>query len=457
MLFNSWEFLIFFPLITVIYFLLPKKFRNPVLLAASCYFYMSYIPVYIFILFFLITLDFTLGIIIESAPKGKKYHWLVLSIAANVFTLLFFKYFDFFTGHSILLPIGLSFHTLQSMSYVIEVARGRQKAERNYLTYSLFVMFYPQLVAGPIERPQTLLKQFYDDHKFELNRVLSGATLMLVGFYKKVVIADYISVLVDPVFKNPSLSSGTDILLAGIVFPVQIYCDFSGYSDIARGAAKIMGFELSLNFNQPFNALNITELWNRWHISLYSWFRDYVYIPLGGSQRSNLVTCFNMLLVFLLSGLWHGTGWGFIVWAELNGVMVTILYFTADFRKTKSIFQNKILSIAATYLFFSFTAIFFRSPSIGQSFDMVSRLLTGGAPTVASVFNVMLTLALIFSLESIHFFERNELNIKLALTSSASWLRWSIYYVCTVSFLLLTYLSLTNQNVIDQPFIYFQF
>jgi D-alanyl-lipoteichoic acid acyltransferase DltB (MBOAT superfamily) len=457
MLFNSWEFLIFFPLITAIYFLLPKKFRNPVLLAASCYFYMSYIPVYIFILFFLITLDFTLGIIIESAPKEKKYHWLVLSIAANVFTLLFFKYFDFLTGHSILLPIGLSFHTLQSMSYVIEVARGRQKAERNYLTYSLFVMFYPQLVAGPIERPQTLLKQFYDDHKFELNRVLSGATLMLIGFYKKVVIADYISVLVDPVFKNPSLSSGTDILLAGIVFPVQIYCDFSGYSDIARGAAKIMGFELSLNFNQPFNALNITELWNRWHISLYSWFRDYVYIPLGGSQRSNLVTCFNMLLVFLLSGLWHGTGWGFIVWAELNGVMVTILYFTADFRKTKSIFQNKILSIAATYLFFSFTAIFFRSPSIGQSFDMVSRLLTGGAPTVASVFNVMLTLALIFSLESIHFFERNELNIKLALTSSASWLRWSIYYVCTVSFLLLTYLSLTNQNVIDQPFIYFQF
>lgn len=456
MLFNSWEFLVFFPIVTLLYFLLPQRFRNPLLLAASCFFYVSYIPVYILVLFFLIVLDYGLGLIIESSPQNRKKDWLFFSIAANVLTLIGFKYFDFFSGRHILLPIGLSFHTMQSMSYVIEVSRGTQKAERNFLTYALYVMFFPQLIAGPIERPQALLKQFYEVHKFDLKRILSGFQLMLFGFYKKVVIADYISVLVNPVFKNPVQSSGTDFVIAAVTFSMQIFCDFSGYSDIARGAARVMGFELSQNFDQPFGATNLSDLWKRWHMTLTSWFRDYVYIPLGGSRNSSLRTFFNIMLVFLLSGLWHGTGWTFIVWAELNGLMTAIIYFVSRFGWVRFNLKSTALGVIATYLYFSFAGIFFRSSTMEDALFIVSRLFSGGAPTFANTFNITLAIGLIVSLEMIHYVQRNFQSIKSKL-ANRTWERWTVYYVFAVFLFVLTYLSLTNQNELDQPFIYFQF
>ena len=454
MLFNSWAFLAFFPLVVIVYFLLPQRFRNVFLLVVSCLFYMSYIPAYIFILFFLIVLDYGLGLLIESSDRDKKKSWMFFSIAANVLALLGFKYFDFFSGRHILLPIGLSFHTMQSMSYVIEVSREKQNAERNFLTYALYVMFFPQLIAGPIERPQNLLKQFYDVHKFEIKRVLSGIQLMIFGFYKKVVIADCISALVNPVFENPMQSSGTDFVIAAATFSMQIYCDFSGYSDIARGAARVLGFELSQNFTQPFGATNIAALWKRWHITLTSWFRDYVYIPLGGSRTSSLKTFLNIMLVFLLSGLWHGTGLTYIVWAELNGLAVAFLYFVPRFGWLK--LRSTALGVILTYLYFSFTLIFFRSSTMDDALYIVSRLFSGGSATVANTYNIALTIGLIFSLETIHFVQRNFQSIKSKLADS-TWQRWTVYYVFTVLFFVLTFLSVANQNEMDQPFIYFQF
>lgn len=456
MLFNSWSFLIFFPVVTALYFWLPPRYRNFFLLTASCFFYMSYIPQYILILFFLITLDYSLALVIESAPQNKKKNWLVISIAANVLTLLGFKYFGFFTGHEILLPVGLSFHTMQSMSCVIEVSRGRQKAERNYLTYALYVMFFPQLVAGPIERPQNLMNQFYEVHQLDLKRMWSGLVLMLFGFYKKVVVADYISVLINPVYKNPLQSSGTDFLLAALTFSVQLYCDFSGYSDIARGAARILGFELSENFNQPFRASNLADLWRRWHMTLTGWFRDYVYIPLGGGRQAFLKTFFNIMLVFVLSGLWHGTGWNFIVMGALNGLMVALLYFMAHYEWWRENFNCKTSGVILTFLYFSLTMIFFRSANLDDALYAVSHLFAGGPATVANTFNTSLAVALILSLEILHFLQRNAEGVKSVLAEK-SWPKWLAYYAFAAVFIVLTYLSLTNQNGVDQPFIYFQF
>ncbi len=415
---------------------------------------MKYIPEYIFILLFLIVLDYSLALLIESSPRKK--HWLIFSIGANVLTLIGFKYFNFFTGYSILLPIGLSFHTLQSMSYVIEVTRGRQKAERNFITYALYVMFYPQLVAGPIERPQNLLKQFYDVHHFEVKRVASGLLLMLVGFYKKIVIADYIAQLVNPVFSSPAQSSGTDCIIAALAFAIQLYCDFSGYSDIARGCARVMGFELSLNFDHPFNSTNLAEFWRRWHMSLTGWFRDYVYIPLGGSRKSALRTFFNIMLVFILSGLWHGTGLTFTVWAALNGLIVAYLHFQSRFGWFNLKIKSKWFGVVLTYVYFSFTLIFFRSTSLEDSLIVVSRLFSGGAPTFANSFNMIMAAGLILSLEIIQFVQRNYTSIQQKL-SGRTWQRWTLYYVATVLLFVLTYLSVTHQNEMDQPFIYFQF
>lgn len=456
MLFNSWAFFIFFPTVVALYFLLPLRFRNFFLLVASCVFYMSYIPQYILILFFLITLDYILGLVIEGVPQNKKKAWLVLSIAANVLTLLGFKYSGFFAGHEILLPIGLSFHTMQSMSYVIEVSCGRQTAERNYLTYALYVMFFPQLVAGPIERPQKLLPQFHEVHQFDLKRVKSGLILMLLGLYKKVVISNFISVLINPVYKNPLQSSGTDFLLAALTFSIQLYCDFSGYSDIARGAARVLGFELSENFNQPFRSSNLADLWRRWHMTLTGWFRDYVYIPLGGNRHFFLKTFFNIMLVFILSGLWHGTGLNFIMMGALNGLMVALLYFMSRYEWWRSHFNCRYLGTALTFLYFSLTMIFFRSANLNDALYIVSHLFDGGPATVAQAPNIALTVALILSLEALHLLQRNADHLKSFLANK-SWLKWAVYYVFAVSFIVLTYLSVTNQNGLDQPFIYFQF
>ncbi|MEO6135767.1 MAG: MBOAT family O-acyltransferase, partial [Ginsengibacter sp.] len=301
---------------------------------------MAFVPVYIFILFFTIIIDYIAGIVIENSNNKKRKTFLVLSIIANVGVLAFFKYYNFFTDNfndllyslnihtysvpilDIILPIGLSFHTFQAMSYTIEVYRGKQKAERHFGIYSLYVMFYPQLVAGPIERPQNLIHQFKEKHSFSSQNLLDGLRLMLWGFFKKLVIADRLSQYVDIVYNNPNDYHYLNLIIATILFSIQIYCDFSGYSDIAIGAAKSMGFHLMTNFNRPYFSKNIQEFWKRWHISLSTWFKDYLYISLGGNRVGIKRMYLNVAIVFLLSGFWHGANWTYIIWGALHTVFI---------------------------------------------------------------------------------------------------------------------------------------
>jgi alginate O-acetyltransferase complex protein AlgI len=338
MLFNSLSFLIFFLVVSSLYFALPHRFRWILLLGASCFFYMCFIPIYILILAATIAVDYAAGILIERTPdQARKKAYLLTSIVSVCAILFVFKYFNFFNNNlaalakvlhwnypmktlRLILPIGLSFHTFQSLSYVFEVYRGRQRAEKHFGLYSLYVMYFPQLVAGPIERPQNLLHQFREVKRFDWERFWNGASLSLWGLFKKVVVADSLAIYTDTIYNNSRQHTGTSLLLATYFFAIQIYCDFSGYSDIARGISRIYGIELMKNFETPYFAKSISEFWARWHISLSTWFRDYVYIPLGGNRVPLARNMFNIGLVFLISGLWHGANWTFVIWGALHGM-----------------------------------------------------------------------------------------------------------------------------------------
>lgn len=343
MLFNSLQFFYFFIIVSGFYFILPHRFRWILLLIASCYFYMYFIPVYIIILFFTILIDYGVGIWLEKTKEQqKKKNILLLSIVANIGILAFFKYYNFFIDNinilfstaglninpikhwEIILPIGLSFHTFQALSYTIEVYRGNFKAEKHLGIYALYVMYYPQLVAGPIERPQNILPQFHKIQHWEWSRISAGLQLMLWGLFKKVVIADRLSIYVDDIYKNYLTAGVYEVIFASVLFSIQIYCDFSGYSDIALGSSRVMGIKLMQNFNRPYAATSISGFWSRWHISLSTWFKDYVYIPLGGNRVSNIKWIINIIIVFLLSGFWHGASWTFVIWGLLHALYTLI-------------------------------------------------------------------------------------------------------------------------------------
>ncbi|HEX8530951.1 MAG TPA: MBOAT family O-acyltransferase, partial [Cytophagales bacterium] len=319
MLFNSLAYLLFFPAVTLLYFLLPHRWRWVHLLLASCFFYAAFVPAYLLVLGFTIGVDYAAGLLIARARGRRRAAWLALSLIANVGVLAAFKYYNFVAGNmndllhalvgqppalpllDVLLPIGLSFHTFQAMSYTIEVYRGRQPAERHPGIYALYVLFFPQLVAGPIERPQGLLPQFRERHPFRSDDATAGLRLILWGMFKKVVIADRLALFTDPVFNDPRSYSPVVLWLAAFFFSFQIFCDFSGYSDIAVGSARVLGFRLMQNFDRPYAARTVAGFWTRWHISLSSWLRDYVYIPLGGNRVPAARWCFNIGVVFLLS------------------------------------------------------------------------------------------------------------------------------------------------------------
>ena len=400
MLFNSVQFLIFFPIVTITYFLIPFRFRWLFLLAASCLFYMAFIPAYILILFVLILIDYFMAIWIEEAPGIKKKHFLIVSIFATCIALFVFKYFNFFSANcqvlahlirwnypigalQIVLPLGLSFHTFQSLAYVIEVYRGRQKAERHLGVYALYVMFYPQLVAGPIERPGNLLHQFYQKHSVNYERIVGGLKLMVWGLFKKVVIADRLAIFVNNAYGDPGHCLGITYVMATVFFAFQIYCDFSGYTDIAIGAAKVMGFELMKNFNRPYTSRSVAEFWRRWHISLSSWFRDYIYIPLGGNRVSNYRLYFNLFITFLLSGLWHGANWTYVIWGGLNGFYLVFAYLTRDLRSlirekvglTRHQGLLKMWQISTTFILICLSWVFFRAKSVGEAIGVLGNIM----------------------------------------------------------------------------------
>ena len=388
MVFNSLQFLVFFGIVTSAYFLLAHKYRWALLLAASCYFYMAFVPVYLGILGLTIVIDYFAGIYLERFQGGAKKIFLGCSLLANLGVLAIFKYYFFFTDNvnalsnyfsipihfpvlNFLLPIGLSFHTFQAMSYTIEVYRGKQKAERNFGIYSLYVMFYPQLVAGPIERPQNLIHQFYEVHVWDTARVKLGLLQMMQGFFKKVVIADRLAMVVDPAYANLSNQSSLNLIIASIFYSFQIYCDFSGYSDIAIGASKVMGFKLMNNFNAPYTAKSIPDFWRRWHISLSTWFKDYVYFSLGGNRVSVPRWYINIMIVFILSGFWHGASWNFVIWGALHGLF-QLMGLTLN-RIFPNLAADEQKSAAGVWMYRLFTFllvtiawVFFRIPKFGD-------------------------------------------------------------------------------------------
>jgi D-alanyl-lipoteichoic acid acyltransferase DltB (MBOAT superfamily) len=415
MLFNSFAFLLFFPVVTITYFLIPHRFRWALLLSASCFFYMAFIPKYILILGVTILVDYLAGIGLEKL-EGPKRRWLLLaSILTNIGMLAFFKYFNFANENlaalagflhwnypvqtlSIILPIGLSFHTFQSLSYTIEVYRGNQKAERHLGYLALYVMYYPQLVAGPIERPQNILHQLHTEHKFEYQRVADGLKWMAWGMFKKVVIADRMLLFVNPVYEDPTKYHGPALVLATLAFAIQIYCDFSGYSDIALGSAQVMGVKLMKNFDHPYFARSISEFWRRWHISLSTWFRDYLYIPLGGNRVTRPRWAFNLLLTFLVSGLWHGANWTYVIWGLLHGFYFVISALTESSRGSLSALigldrwprLQAALSTLTTFSLVTFAWIFFRATSLADALYISGHLARGWRPFLRDSWGMLL-------------------------------------------------------------------
>lgn len=392
MLFNSLEFLIFYPVVTAGYFLAAARWRWAWLLAASCYFYMAFVPAYLLILAFTILVDYWAGLAIEASSGARRRTILLASIAANVGVLAFFKYFNFLDANlswllgrfgaanpipalDILLPIGLSFHTFQSLSYTIEVYRGRQKAERRLGLFALYVMFYPQLVAGPIERPQNLLHQLAERHAFDPGLLREGLTLMLWGLFKKVAVADRLAPMVGRVFDRPDSYAGHPILLATFFFAFQIYLDFSAYSDIAQGAARTMGIRLMDNFDCPYLSRSVTEFWKRWHISLSTWFRDYVYLPLGGARVAAPRWAANAMITFLLSGLWHGANWTFVLWGGLNGAYLVAERFLLGGRPdaARETAARDWPRVALTFSLVGLSWIFFRAATASDALFFVGR------------------------------------------------------------------------------------
>ena len=465
MLFNSFNYLVFFVLVWVVFWFLlkdKKRLQQIFLLVASCYFYMFFIPKYILILGGTILVDYCAGIALEKQKNDQKRTYILwMSVLVTCLILFVFKYFNFFSENiahlaqffggecsigwlSWALPIGLSFHTFQSLSYVIEVYYKRQKAEHNFLTYSLYVMYFPQLVAGPIERPANLLDQLNKGFQFNNSLAHDGMRMILWGLFKKVVIADQCAQIVNDTYADISGASGIDLWYAAILFSIQIYGDFSGYSDIARGCSQLFGIQLIRNFAFPYFSQSIAEFWSRWHTSLSSWFRDYVYIPMGGNRVSKVKQVRNVLVVFLLSGLWHGAAWTFILWGLLNGVFV-VLSSQISIQFT----QWKALKIFITFLITTTLWVFFRAENLSAALLQIDKMFFDwNISSIHTSINLKLWFVIIFFFVMEWFMRNKEHGMDIS-----NWklpYRYSLYFLV---YFLIFFLAVYPAN----QFIYFQF
>ena len=401
MLFNSLEFIVFFPIVVAAYFAINPRYRWILLLIASYYFYMCWNYKYIILIIFSTVIDYVAARGMYAAQKKSiKQFYLFGSLISNLGLLFFFKYFNFF-GENInaifsqlnifynvpvydfLLPVGISFYTFQTLSYTIDVYRESREPEYHFGKFALYVAFFPQLVAGPIERSSRLLPQFHQVFTFEYERIKNGIILMTWGFFKKVVIADRLSEYVNLVYNNPRDYGGFHDLIATFFFGSQIYCDFSGYSDIAIGSAMILGYDLMTNFRRPYLSTSIREFWSRWHISLSTWFRDYLYIPLGGNRVVKWRWYYNLFITFLISGLWHGANWTFVVWGALHGIYLVLAIITFKNREllaeklglTRFKGLHHFLNLSWTFILVYLAWIFFRANSISDAFLVIQNIL----------------------------------------------------------------------------------
>lgn len=485
MTFNSWEFLLFYPIVLLLYFVLPKKCKWPMLLIASYYFYMCYQAELVFLIAGTTLISWLASRRIEKTEKpGLRRFWLALTLVVCLGVLFFYKYFNFLSGSvtglvrlfggtpsdvtlNLILPVGISFYTFQTLSYVIDVYRGDIRTEKNFFFYALFVSFFPQLVAGPIERPDNLIPQLRETHTFERENALRGSVYMILGFFKKVVVADGLSVYVDAVYNNVAEATGPAVLLATVLFAVQIYCDFSGYTDIATGCARVMGIRLMKNFDHPYMATSVKEFWSRWHISLSSWLKDYLYIPLGGNRRGTARTYFNIMVVFLASGLWHGANWTYVVWGGLHGLYQCI--GRATWKTREKLLGRMHLDPAGglvtwlrrfnTFVLVTFSWLIFRASSLSDAGALLSRLFTDWAHPLGDVFAGMgfdLASALTAALSVVTLIAIDRLVVYGEKTdgSPALVLRGNFaYYVWIILF---CWGLLLSKNIMG-TFIYFQF
>ena len=495
MLFNSIDFIVFFPIVSLVYFLIPHKVRYLWLLAASYYFYMCWNPQYALLMLTSTCITFASGYMISRAAskgkEGRKKLWVALSFISNLAILFMFKYYYFAVINinrvleavgfqlitprlGILLPVGISFYTFQALSYTMDVYRNHVKVERNFLKYALFVSFFPQLVAGPIERSSNLLSQIHEKHSFDSKRVVRGLQLMLWGYFQKMVIADRAAYVVNAVYNSPEAasSSGLVVVLATVLFAFQIYCDFASYSNIAIGAAEVMGFRLMKNFDTPYFSRSVSEFWRRWHISLSTWFRDYLYIPLGGNRKGRVRKYINLMIVFLVSGLWHGASWNFVIWGGLNGLYQVVGEITAPVRTKlrarlsggRETFSSKLLSVLTTFALTCFSWIFFRANGTGEALILIRRMFSEFNPwifTDGTLFALGLDAADMFVLFAsllvlllVSVAKYKGMQLRQWFSGQGLWFRYTVYLAAIFSVLIFgVYGALFDAA----QFIYFQF
>lgn len=485
MLFNSYQFLLYFPVVCILYFVLPRKLKNPWLLLCSYFFYGLWNPAYLGLILCSTLTTYLCSLALHALEERGGDHavrnrkWIVaINLIFNLGILFVFKYYHLFAVTAsrlgvqmpelnVLLPVGISFYTFQSLGYTLDVYRGDVKAERNLMIYALFVSFFPQLVAGPIERTANLLPQFRQEHRFSYDAMRRGLLLMMWGFFMKLVIADRAALVVNHLY-NGEPTTGFLYLVATILFSFQIYGDFAGYSMIAIGAAEIMGFSLMRNFRQPYLSQSVSEFWRRWHISLSNWFRDYVYFPMGGSRVGTARVLFNLIVVFLLSGLWHGAAYTFILWGFLNGVYQAIerLTLSRDRHRVHT-GVHKMLRILLTYVLITLAWVPFRAQSIGQAFFVFGRIFSSSIiPTKAALIGQtlatyglgkweMVALAVgILILLLVDLLEDRRPGIAQRLETKPAWQRWPIYYALLFTILIFgVYGSASGVST----FLYFQF
>lgn len=508
MQFNSIHFMFFFPIVIALYFVAPKKLRNVCLLLASYYFYMSWNPGYAVLIGLSTVVTFICGIGIEAfkirtesgdahireKARGQKVSYILgIGLIVNFFILGMFKYGNFFLDSidtvmrlfhmnglqvrvDLLLPVGISFYTFQAVGYMIDVYNGRVRAEKNLITYALFVSFFPQLVAGPIERSENLLQQMRSVEKIKLwnaKRVTAGAILMIWGLFMKMVIADRIAVLVNTVFDQYRMYGSVELIAAAIGFSIQIYCDFASYSLIAIGSAKIMGFELMENFNTPYFAVSIRDFWSRWHISLSTWFRDYIYIPLGGNRKGRLRKAVNIMVVFLISGLWHGAAWKFVVWGGIHGfyqVMEDLLCapcirICEKWKVKTNCFSYRLLRMIVSFCMIVFAWIFFRADTITDALRFIKRIWEKQTPWI--LFNggiyelgldrvemniLFFSLLLLLLVDLVRYTKKQTIDV--FLMEQNIWFEWAV----VIGLILMLFVFGEYGAAFDaQQFIYFQF
>jgi len=471
MLFNTINFVIFLPIVVMLYYLIPHKYRWMMLLAASYYFYMSWKVEYVFLIVISTLIDYYSGIRMEKLPDKKaRLPFLILSLSANLGLLFFFKYFNFFSEnlnfafqkfhilHQIpmmkfLLPVGISFYTFQTLSYSIDVYFGRQKAEHHLGYFALYVSFFPQLVAGPIERFSRLTPQLRAKHNFSYDNLANGLRLILYGLFIKMVIADNLAGIVDKVYLAPDSFDSLHIIIGLIFYSFQIYSDFYGYSIIAIGSALIMGVKIMDNFKTPYLAKNIAEFWQRWHISLSTWFRDYLYFPLGGNKVAKSRWIFNILIVFVVSGIWHGANWTFLIWGGLfGGIYLIENYMNKLFslkKKQKPYSAGHIILAAKTFILVTFIWIFFRSQSFYDALHLIKLLYVNHGITSASLSIPLVTwfFLAVFVFSDVFLYNKR---FDGWVAKFNPLLRWSVYG-------LLIFAIIVFAGVDNFPFIYFQF